>query len=395
MPQIVPRVFQRRLPRGADAFLFVPPVQARPIKTQNASGEIIHNFLTTIGLMQNPLIAIHMRPDPDALGSALTLLLYLGRGSIFIPESEMKFMPKFFLDIIEAEGITIVHTVSRTTPYDLILVDAPGLDRLEVPIQELIQYGYVNQLVDIDHHVGEPLMAHPSVSLVSEEVSSVAELLCQLLPEADLSETMARCLLAGILDDTQNLNFRVGRSTESRVQHLERVAGTSREHVYAELESLYPIDQALIAEALPMVVNETITIGTSAYRLAWIDEVTLQQALATAREKQSLPDEPRNFAKALEKQIGFGPSNPDIVMIISYDSTKGAVRCGLYAYNRGGELDFRPTAEEIRSMQPRAKGGGHSGAAKFDLLSYASQDPAEVVAMIKTTLQKYPAAISS
>ena len=393
MPTITPKILRKTTPAGPSAFLFVPPTQQKPVKGHNVSIEIRHNVLTAIAAMRNPLIAIHVRPDEDALGTAFAMALHLnlkGKGSIYIPEKEMRFMPKFIKGLIAAEGIRICHTISKKKPYDLIAVDTARQSLLELPIQELIEQGHFGRLVDIDHHVGDPLMAHPSLSFVSHRVSSSAELLCQLLPEKDISPAMARCLLAGILGDTKNLKFMVGRDTESKVRMLERISGVTRHQIFPALKDLNLTDVAVIAKALPGVRSRQIRIGGKGYKLAWIDQPMLELALEQARQDTTLTEPPRNFRKALEEEIGFGTNKPDIVLIIDHDPTKGIVRGGLYAYNQGSELDFRLTAEEIIKSQPEAQGGGHRGAAKFDLLSYHEQDPAEVIAIIIRALQNNP-----
>jgi nanoRNase/pAp phosphatase (c-di-AMP/oligoRNAs hydrolase) len=318
------------------------------IKTANDSASIRNNVMKAMHSMQSPLIATHFRPDEDALGSSIAMAIHLrnlgNNPSLFLREGER--MPKFLNEIIQSEGINIVHSVSTRYHDGLILLDTAKAGLLEEQVQELLDS--TENIVDIDHHLGEEVMAKPELTLVSDKVSSAAEMVANLFDDSQINENMAKALMAGILGDTKNLNFMVKKNTRYLIEKLERISGTERNDLFALLNDLSEADKAFINECLESTAENTVIVAGQPYNLKWV-----------VVHKGKLNEEHRNWRKTLQDELGFA-RKADIVLIIYYDPHKGKYRGSLSAFNNGTKLDFRPTAKEI------SDGGGHPGAVGFD-----------------------------
>jgi nanoRNase/pAp phosphatase (c-di-AMP/oligoRNAs hydrolase) len=311
---------------------------------RSGSGQQIRK---TIRSMTFPLIAPHAKPDPDAIGASVAMAIYLKTSSIksaiFVKEADK--LPPFLMGIIKEEALQIINSI--TSQYGgLIVLDTAGEQLMEDAVKELLHANI--KTVDIDHHIGEKMMASPSLTLTSDKVSSVSELLAKLF-EGEISKNMAAALLAGILFDTKNLHFMVGKETLSVVAELEMRAGIKRDELYAQLNDLSAADRTLIDKCLSRLADNRVTINGIVYNIKTV-VVT----------KDELSTDNRNWRKALQDEMGFG-HKADIVLLVYYDPVKGKHRGSLSLYNNGTKLDLRPTAKAI------SEGGGHPGAVGFDL----------------------------
>ena len=146
------------------------------------------------------LLATHISPDGDAIGSLLGmywLLKAAGKNDVTpfcvdgCPET-FKFLPGSDQIVREMDG-----------EHDLvIIVDCGGVDRAGAPIENL------GRLIDIniDHHVTNPKFAR--INYVRPESVATSEMITDLIPEFGftLTPTAAECLLCGLVTDT--LGFR-------------------------------------------------------------------------------------------------------------------------------------------------------------------------------------------
>jgi phosphoesterase RecJ-like protein len=169
-----------------------------------------------------PLLVCHVAPDGDALGS-LTGLAYalqqldqapIAACSDTIP-SHLSYIPH-------------VDTVVRSVrgPFDLIVaLDCSDLRRLG-DVTELPQFGQ-RPLINIDHHVTN--VGYGDVDLVDPAASSTAEVLLRLIDHlgVPLDETLATCLLVGVVTDTRG--FRTDNVTPPTMETALRLmeAGAS------------------------------------------------------------------------------------------------------------------------------------------------------------------------
>lgn len=173
-----------------------------------------------------PLLACHVAPDGDALGSLGGLthaLQQLDRSPI--PACADTIPSRFdYIPGIEA----IVRDVSDS--FDLVItLDCSDLRRLG----DLSELPHFDQypLINIDHHITN--VNFGDVNLVDPKASSTAEVLLNLFDhmEIQLDETLATSLLVGIVTDTRG--FRTNNVTPRVLEAALRLieAGASLPYV--------------------------------------------------------------------------------------------------------------------------------------------------------------------
>jgi bifunctional oligoribonuclease and PAP phosphatase NrnA len=151
------------------------------------------------------VVACHVNPDGDALGSCLALSLGLeklgkkvyptwGEAGISLPQS-YSFLP----------GATSVVDPQEVPPTDVVVaVDCGAADRLG----ELEKFATeAETLINIDHHPGnEDFGTH---NLVVTTVSSTAELIARLLSDlgVEIERDIATCLYTGVVTDTGRFQY--------------------------------------------------------------------------------------------------------------------------------------------------------------------------------------------
>jgi bifunctional oligoribonuclease and PAP phosphatase NrnA len=165
----------------------------------------IREIISTIREYERFIVATHVRPDGDAIGSVLGMKLILQRlGKSAVGLSQDKFPPEFeFLPGTEE----IRSRPSPSADYDVaILVDCGDFDRVGNEISEFIRTR-VPIVINIDHHCMH--MPFGNVYWVETSASSTCEMLfdictCLSLP---LDADLASLLYTGILTDTGSFRF--------------------------------------------------------------------------------------------------------------------------------------------------------------------------------------------
>jgi phosphoesterase RecJ-like protein len=148
------------------------------------------------------VLATHVNPDGDTLGSALAIALTLremGKDAVVlshdgVPEI-LRWMP----------GTDTVQTDTPRRDFDLAIVcDTSAMDRIG-RAQAVIQSA--PETLCIDHHVAEGTIG--SIRIVNAKAAATAELVYRLLGSlgAHISKETAECLLCGLITDTGSFRF--------------------------------------------------------------------------------------------------------------------------------------------------------------------------------------------
>ncbi len=161
------------------------------------------DFQQEISAVSSVLIASHLNPDGDALGSALAMSHYLSnlgvRNEVLchnVPPANLQFLP----------GIGRIKQAPVRKDFELaIVLDLDSLDRLGSVAQ---YFEPVPRMVVIDHHV--PHEAPGDLRIVDTDAPATALILSRLLfqMEGDVTADIATCLLTGIVTDTGSFRFR-------------------------------------------------------------------------------------------------------------------------------------------------------------------------------------------
>ncbi len=152
---------------------------------------------------QTVVLACHVNPDGDALGSLLGLgltLIALGKTVTCLSEDGVPEMLTFL------PGAALVQKTTDEAVFDLALVvDSGDLPRVGATVQPII--GRAKRVVDIDHHVTAG--AFGDIRVLNARAASTAEIVYALLQTLGclITPEIATCLFTGIITDTGSFRF--------------------------------------------------------------------------------------------------------------------------------------------------------------------------------------------
>ncbi len=150
------------------------------------------------------LLSTHVNPDPDALGSELSMAIFLramGKTVHIVNEEpapqRLAFLPQARLVKGYAQSRNVVCDAA-------IVLDCGELDRIG-KVQKLI--APETFVINIDHHVTNDFFG--DINLVEHKASSTAEVLYLLFKEAGhaLTKDLAFNLYVGLMTDTGSFRF--------------------------------------------------------------------------------------------------------------------------------------------------------------------------------------------
>ena len=163
-------------------------------------------IIRTIKAHKTFVVTMHVNPDPDALGAALAMTLFLrslGKRVELINEgpcpSWLRFMPQS-----RSCKPFKASCVKKTRPEVMIVVDCGDIRRIG-QVAQLTGPGV--KIINIDHHVTNTFFGDQN--LVQAEQSSTSEILYGFLKAARCKFTrdIAVLLYLGILTDTGSFGF--------------------------------------------------------------------------------------------------------------------------------------------------------------------------------------------
>jgi phosphoesterase RecJ-like protein len=151
------------------------------------------------------LLACHVRPDADALGSLLAMLLGLEQLGKSVRAVSPDGVPELYRFLPDWKRVSGGGDSIAEVRYDLAIgLDCDGSDRLGSAESPVLSAAAV---IDIDHHTGPDPFG--DVQLVDPTAAATGELVYELLRELGVRITpeIAVCLLAAILTDTGSFRY--------------------------------------------------------------------------------------------------------------------------------------------------------------------------------------------
>jgi bifunctional oligoribonuclease and PAP phosphatase NrnA len=165
------------------------------------SPDLLSQAANEIRKASNLLIACHVRPDCDALGSLLAL--GLGCEAIGAPVTMVSAdgVPAAYRFLPHSERVV---TTARGVADVAVGVDADGSARLGSAEAAVLAAPVV---IDIDHHTGPA--PYGNLVLVDPHAAATGEIILELLDalRAPLTREIAICLMAAVLTDTGSFRF--------------------------------------------------------------------------------------------------------------------------------------------------------------------------------------------
>jgi len=144
------------------------------------------------------VIAVHEKPDPDAIGSALALHLFLrkkGFDSVVVSKDE----PPDTLTFLAGFDDIVVGKMEKGSLY--VLVDAAEWERTGLPEPD-------GPIVKIDHHISS--IRYSPYDVMDEKAPATAHLVLKVLREWDeeaIDIPIAENLYTGLLTDTGSFTY--------------------------------------------------------------------------------------------------------------------------------------------------------------------------------------------
>lgn len=202
--------------------------------------ELLHSAASRIRSANSLVVACHIRPDADALGSLLGLCLGLEQLGKQVVAASADGVPEAYRFLSGWERVV----TSPGGSWDVgIGLDADGSDRLGA-LEALILAQPV--VIDIDHHTGPDPFGH--VQLVDCTAAATGELVYELLRELDVRITpeIAVCLMSAILTDTGSFRFSNVTANVFRIAGELVEAGASPSPIYEAIYGSRPYGATLL-----------------------------------------------------------------------------------------------------------------------------------------------------
>lgn len=189
--------------------------------------ESIPSAIEAIRGAQSLVLACHVNPDGDALGSMLGLALALaplGKTLTLLSQDGVPDILRFLPQSRLVQQTTDVPT------FDLaVVLDSGDLSRVGDKVKPLI--ARAGRVIDIDHHVVAG--AFGDVRVLDARAASTSEIVYALVRALDLPLTpdIATCLFTGVITDTGSFRFQNVTPNTFRVAADLLEAGAPPAHV--------------------------------------------------------------------------------------------------------------------------------------------------------------------
>jgi len=319
---------------------------------------------TQIRKANSVLLACHLGPDADALGSLLGLTLGLERlGKQTYPVSPdgvpelYRFLP----------GWERVHAGAPDAArrWDLgIGLDADGAGRLGVVAEAVLAQPVV---LDIDHHTSPE--RYGTVQVVDSTAAATGELVYELLVElgVEVDADIAACLLAAILTDTGSFRF---SNVTARTFEIAAALVRAGAHPTPLFEAVYgsrPYESSRL-------------LGRLLSRLEVSDDGLIVWGALTRddfRETDASSDATEGFVEQIRMVAGGE------VAVFCREAASGEIRVSLRSR---GAVNVARVAEEFG-------GGGHVPAAGCTLQPPLADAVRRVVAAVRRRIDEAPASV--
>ena len=266
-----------------------------------------HEILDQIRRGQRFLIAIHVRPDGDSIGSSLALryaLQAIGKQVVMLRVDEipsaLRFLPGIddFVLPGEVEG-----------EFDAVLfLDCGGLERVG-DAQEVIARAKVK--INIDHHLSNSRFG--DINYIDDQAAAVGEIVIKLIRDlgVELNWPIAMGIYVALVTDTGSFQFESTSSETHRIAADLLDAGVRPAAVARQVWENKPIAWLrLLQKAL-----SSLKI-TDNGQISWItiSQETLAQTGATASDTEGLVSYAR-MIDGVEAAALFFEEEPDVIKV--------------------------------------------------------------------------------
>ncbi len=362
------------------------------------------------------LIATHLNPDGDSLGSTIALMLALkklGKEVVAITPDQnpdyLNFLPSLnelthsldgakdfiitvdlsksdvdklgYKRIVEEKKLHIVITPTQghfepkdvsfkegMSRFDLIIVlDCSDLDRLGPIYDNNTSLFYETPLINIDHHISNDHFG--KVNWVDLTATSTAEILVALLESLGREKTLldpdiATALLTGITTDTGSFQNSSTTPKSFTVAAQLVAAGAKQQEIVKHVYKTKPLTTLKLWGRVLENVKED-----SEHRFIW--------STITQKDFAQIGVNESGGSGVIDELLKTAP-NVDFVLLLS--ERKGGVHGSFRSVEKG---------IDVAALAALFGGGGHEAAAAFDIpnTNLENEEP-QILSRIRETLKK-------
>lgn len=290
----------------------------------------------------------HVRPDGDCTGSTLGLYNY-------IKENMPQIEADVYLEPVEehfnflAGASDIHHKADKKQRYDVFVVlDCGDVERV-APFAK----GYIaeaGKTICIDHHMAGSYFA--TINHVMPKISSVCEVLYELLDEDKISRNVAECLYVGMIHDTGVFKYQsttdrtmeiAGKLMNKGIDFTSIIDDTFFRKTYEQ--------NLLLGRAL--LESKRLLDGKLIY--SYVSFAIMDELGVNGRDTSGIIDQLR-FTEGVE------------VAVLMYDLPDGSIKTSLRSVRN----------VNVNDVAGNFGGGGHMRAAGF----ISAKKPDEIMAMV-------------
>ena len=316
----------------------------------------IDKIATTLIASKNVVIAGHVQPDGDAIGSSFALALALkkiGKHPVVLMEA---WSDKY--DFIEGKEFIYQGSLEDLEVDVFVSLDTATSERLG-KAEEVWKRASIS--ICIDHHVGSDVFC--DLNYVNPNASSTSELLFDVFKNLVLLDTkIATALYAGMVYDTGG--FCHNSTTTETLQKASILLGfgINFNEIYKEFFYLHSYEEAKI-------------FGIALSKL------------------EVLKDSPIAFTFITDDEMKYiNAKSQDTDGIVSYLVNTRGVEVGIFAYPRLGKdtkISLRSKNINIGEIATAFGGGGHKLAAGYSTNKDIDSALSEIIERIKLELKDY------
>lgn len=305
----------------------------------------IDEILKVIKEAENIVIAGHINPDADSIGSSMALAHALNRigksPKVLIEEYNKKF------EVLPGFNYVYIGSKEELNPEVFICLDCGDINRLGKNIEI---FNKSSKTIVIDHHISNKY--YGEYNLIDTQVSSTSELIYTIIEKlTEIDYNIASCIYAGILGDTGGFRF---KSTSSYT--LQIISKLLNHNI--PFTKIY--DEIMFAQNL----NEFKAYINVVSRFNIVSDLNLAYVSITLNELIDLGVKPNDLD-------GIG----DFIMRI-----KG-IEITIFAYetlNNETKVSLRSKLKDVNKIASYFGGGGHINASGCLI----KQKPEKAVAMV-------------
>jgi phosphoesterase RecJ-like protein len=339
--------------------------------TDTSVNDPYQRVINALSRAKRVLVTTHVRPDADALGTTVALILGLRKKGIDAELLLLSRLPRKYSFIVKDNNV-IYHDAEQGWPaalqdlsrFDCFVSCDTGTWNQLPGLKERVANWNVPKLV-IDHHLTQEDWA--SEKLVVKEAAAATEVVAELLDQwgVEIDDKIGRALFLGLVSDTGWFQFSNTRPYTLRLAARLMEAGVSIDWMYQTLY-LSERTERIVLQARVQKSLEILADG----RLA-VMRVTKQDFLET---KADVPDTENLINIPLQIQT------VQASILMSEPMEGGPIRVSLRSK---GQIDVARFAE-------RFGGGGHARAAGLKIDGNLEQAHDAVVLAMVEALEAQP-----